>query len=235
MSEVSSTGWMFDEERAASERPHIKFNAPVYGTSPSSKERIADVMQDDIALREWYKIINSGVWYNEPIKPAAVTFDVIRNTTKWKMGSANVTLYIQPRDDKNLRKAVAGFESLTNQPRDDKDLRKAFSDFESLTKMAQDEELPTPDPIAVSNARELLPKLYDVLPVRYRISPTDRAGVAIDTPMRWGASVSVECAPSNRVYCFVAIVGKSRRAKFYQMDGLPDGFIRDALRDFSGS
>ena len=49
--------------------------------------------------------------------------------------------------------------------------------------------------------------------------------------MKRGASVAVECAPDDTVYCFATINGNSRRAKFYQMDGLPDVFIEKALRD----
>ena len=115
----------------------------------------------------------------------------------------------------------------------DGDLQEALADLEILTEAASEEEMPEPDVAAVANARILLPKLFRLLPVRYRVSPTERRGVAIDAPMRWGASVAVECAPDDTVYCFATIDGNSRRAKFYQMDGLPDVFIAKALRDLA--
>lgn len=113
------------------------------------------------------------------------------------------------------------------------DLQEALSELETLSEAASEEELPEPDADAVENARILLPKLFALLPVRYRVSPTGRRGVAIDAPMRWGASVAVECGPDDTVYCFATIDGNSRRAKFYQMDGLPDVFIAKALRDLA--
>ena len=45
--------------------------------------------------------------------------------------------------------------------------------------------------------------------------------------------MAVECAPDDTVSCFATIDGNSRRAKFYQMDGLPDVFIAKALRDLA--
>ena len=116
---------------------------------------------------------------------------------------------------------------------DDRDLKKALSDLDSLNAEAKEEDLPEPDAEAVANARTLLPRLYAILPARFRVSPTERRGVAIDAPMKWGASVAVECAPDDTVYCFATIDGNSRRAKFYQMDGLPDVFIEKALRDLA--
>ena len=112
-------------------------------------------------------------------------------------------------------------------------LQETLADLDALGKAATEDDLPEPDPEAVANARSLLPKLYKILPVRYRVTPTERRGVAIDAPMRHGAAVAVECAPDDTVYCFATIDGNSRRAKFYQMDGLPDVFIEKALRDIA--
>lgn len=120
-------------------------------------------------------------------------------------------------------------------PLDDRDLQEALSDLDSLSEEAKEDDLPEPDAEAVTNARTLLPQLYEILPARYRVSPTERRGVAIDAPMKWGATVAVECAPDDTVYCFATIDGNSRRAKFYQMDGLPDVFIEKALRDLAAS
>ena len=114
-------------------------------------------------------------------------------------------------------------------------LQETLDDLDELSKAAEEEDVPEPDAEAVANARSILPKLYAILPVRYHVSPTERRGVAISAPMRRGGAVAVECAPDDTVYCFVAIDGNSRRAKFYQMDGLPDEFIEKALRDLAAS
>ncbi len=113
-------------------------------------------------------------------------------------------------------------------------LRAAVADFTRIDEMAKEDSIPTPNEKVVANARALLPKLYEILPVRYHVSPTERCGVSIDAPMKRGRTVSVEFAPNDLVYCFVTIDGNSRRAKFYQIDGLPDPFIKKALRDFAG-
>ena len=114
-------------------------------------------------------------------------------------------------------------------------LKEILVDLEHIDEMAKEDDLPEPDGEAVANAYALLPQLYAILPVRYHVSPTERGGVSIDVPMKRGRTVSVECAPNNHVYCFVTIDGNSRRAKFYQVEGLPDPFMERALRDFAGA
>ena len=118
-------------------------------------------------------------------------------------------------------------------------LQEALADVEELATLEaliyEGNEMPKPDLSAIANALTLLPKLYQILPVRYNITPTERRGVAIDVPMQRGAAVAVECAPDDTVYCFVTIDGNRRRAKFYQMDGLPDEFITKALQDMAPS
>ena len=112
-------------------------------------------------------------------------------------------------------------------------LGEALSDLDSLNEEAKESDLPEPDEQAIANARTMLPQLYDILPVRYQVVPTERRGVSINAPMKHGAAVAVECAPNDIVYCFATIGGNGRRAKFYQMDGLPDVFIEKALRDLA--
>ena len=118
-------------------------------------------------------------------------------------------------------------------------LQEALADVEELATLEaliyEGNEMPKPELSAIANALTLLPKLFQILPVRYNITPTERRGVAIDVPMQRGAAVAVECAPDDTVYCFVTIDGNRRRAKFYQMDGLPDVFITKALQDMAPS
>ena len=117
---------------------------------------------------------------------------------------------------------------------DRRNLDEALADFDQIDSMAEEDGLPKPDVGAVANARTLLPKLYAIYPVRYHVSPTERGGVSLDPPMKHSRTVSIECAPNDAVYCFAVIDGNGRRAKFYQMDGLPEVFVRKALLDLAG-
>ena len=123
----------------------------------------------------------------------------------------------------------------SNRTVDYQALSEAIADLDSLNAEAKENDLPEPDARAIDNARTMLPLLYNILSVRYRVSPTERRGVSIDAPMKHGAAVAVECAPNDIVYCFASIGGNGRRAKFYQMDELPDVFIVKALRDLAAS
>ena len=101
-----------------------------------------------------------------------------------------------------------------------------------LRAQAEEEGVPVPVRECIENARALLPRLYEIHPAKYHILPSDR-GVSIQPAMRYGASVIIECAPDDAVYCSAAIDGNLRRAEFLQMDGLPEGFITEALRDLA--
>lgn len=132
-----------------------------------------------------------------------------------------------------LRKITALTDDVPLPPVKSPDLDEALSDLDSIHKFAREDDLPEPSKDALENARALLPKMYNILPGRYHVSPTERRGVAIDAPARSGGAVVLECAPLNRVYCFVTVDGNRRRAKYYQTDRLPDEFITRALRDLA--
>ena len=83
------------------------------------------------------------------------------------------------------------------------------------------------------NMRRLLTEMAVTHSPEYAVDSTERGGVSVSATKR-GAAFSVECAPNDIVYCFVAIDGNPRRAKHYQMDGLPDAFMTRALEDFAG-
>ena len=112
----------------------------------------------------------------------------------------------------------------------DVELENAWEELRRVREEAREDDLPEPDIAAIRNAGVLLPGLYATLRGTYHIYPTERGGVGISAPSRRGAAVVVECAQLDRVYCFVTLDGQRRRAKYYQMDGLPDEFIKNALR-----
>ena len=114
------------------------------------------------------------------------------------------------------------------------DLKAALGELAQIENEARDLGVSTPDESTKKNAACLLRSLHTLFPGRYDVSPTDRGGVAIAAPSRRGAAVVVECAPLGRVYCFVTVDGNRRRAKYYQMDGLPDEFIIKAMCDLRG-
>ena len=116
---------------------------------------------------------------------------------------------------------------------DERELHEALADLDRLHDEAKESDLPPPADEAVANARSLLPALFALHAVRYQVSPTERGGVSIAPPMKPGRAVSVECGPDDAVYCFAVIDGNGRRAKYYQMEGLPDGFVEKALRDLA--
>ena len=116
---------------------------------------------------------------------------------------------------------------------DMRELHAALADLDRLDDEAREEGIPAPAAESVANARTLLPALYAIYPARYRVAPTERRGVSIDPPMREGGAVSFECGPDGAVYCMAVVDGNGRRAKFYQMEGLPDAFMAKALRDLA--
>ncbi len=105
--------------------------------------------------------------------------------------------------------------------------------FELLQELDDLETSQELHPQVVANARTLIPKLWDIHPVRFDVYVSERNGIVIEAPTRPGGSVGVECCERDIVYCFVTIDGNNRYAKFYQMDGLPDPFITKALRDLA--
>ena len=107
-------------------------------------------------------------------------------------------------------------------------LREAQDDLDKIARTGHVSER------VLDNARTILPKLHGIAPVRYSVAETERGGIALDIPIKNGASVGVECGEHDVVHCFAVIRGNSRRAKFFQMDGLPDPFIAKALRDAYG-
>ncbi len=126
-----------------------------------------------------------------------------------------------------IQNAVQNIVNAANIP------QQPFPSLEELYQEAEEQELKKPDKKAIENAKTLLPELYAIYPADYCISPTERCGISLAPPWKYRRAVSIECTPDGAVYCFVTMSGKKRRAKFYQMDGLPDTFIKEALRDLA--
>lgn len=105
--------------------------------------------------------------------------------------------------------------------------------FEVLRELEELEASQDLDARVIDNARTLIPKLWEIHPVRFEVYVSERNGIVIEAPTRRSGSVGIECCERDIVYCFVTVDGNNRYAKFYQLDGLPDPFMTKALRDLA--
>ncbi|MCY4301892.1 MAG: hypothetical protein OXC68_09205 [Aestuariivita sp.] len=113
------------------------------------------------------------------------------------------------------------------------DLETALLEIENILDVVGEHDAEEPDSSTIENAKTLFPKIYNIYPAKYTIYPTENRGIAIQSPMKQKGVVQIECGPEDVVYCIASIEDNERRAKFYQMKGLPDEFIRKALLDAS--
>ena len=86
--------------------------------------------------------------------------------------------------------------------------------------------------LAKRNADSLFQAVSRLAPGDHQVEPTEDGGYSMLIESDDGESVvRIECDSDGGVLCIASIGENLRRAKYYQMDGLPDGFIREALRD----
>lgn len=103
-----------------------------------------------------------------------------------------------------------------------------LTDLAGTIEEAQELGYPTPSPLAVSNARLLLQRLYLNAPQRFEVYPTPDAEIAIDAPGE-GGSLVVLCDSNGGAFC-MANLPDGHHTKFYSTtDTLPDGFVSEAL------
>ena len=103
-----------------------------------------------------------------------------------------------------------------------------MTDLEGAVEEADDEGYPRPSDRAVSNAKLLLERLYRIAPRRFEVYPTPDAEIAIDAPGD-GCSVVVLCDSDGGALCMANLPGGHRAKSYGAVDGLPDGFLREAL------
>ena len=111
------------------------------------------------------------------------------------------------------------------------ELREALRDLDEATAEAREEGFPLPSDAALANARRLLPAMYELLPCRCEVYPTPDGEIAVEPSAGLGASVLVLCEPDGGALCLVNINGAHRRARYSDMERLPDGFVREALAE----
>ena len=108
-------------------------------------------------------------------------------------------------------------------------MRDAVADLRSAPEEATDEGYPPPKEIALSNAEGILQRLYALWPTRFEVHPTPDGEIAVVAPGGFGRSVMVLCDSEGGALCMVNLNGTHRRARYSSADGLPDGFLREAM------
>lgn len=111
------------------------------------------------------------------------------------------------------------------------DLRAALRDLDAVEGEALEEGFPIPSRMARENARRLLQAMHRISGRRLEVYPTPDGEVVIDAPGGQGRSVLLLCDSEGGALCLVNMNGKHRRARYADSNGLPDGFVREALAE----
>ena len=111
------------------------------------------------------------------------------------------------------------------------DLQAALRDLDAAEGEALEEGFPIPSRMARENARRLLQAMHRISGHRLEVYPTPDGEVAIDAPGGPGRSVLLLCDSEGGALCLVNMIGKHRRARYADSNGLPDGFLREALAE----
>ena len=112
-------------------------------------------------------------------------------------------------------------------------LTDALNDLHKATEEAHEEGFPIPSNIAIRNSEELVKKVYGIFPSRFEVYPTQDGEIAVDIYNGKGSSVILLCESAGAILCLVNINGNSRRAHYTQVNMLPDGFVKEALKELS--
>ena len=115
------------------------------------------------------------------------------------------------------------------------DLTEALRDLANVPDEAEEKQAPKPSSATLMNAEILLRRMYRMHPIRYSVYPLYDGEVAIDATRPNGESVIVVCLPDGGAICLVGIGLRQRRARYSDMESLPDGFFRDALLELAES
>ena len=111
------------------------------------------------------------------------------------------------------------------------ELAEAVAELDDVVAYAEEIEVETPSAVAFGNALRLLKAMYRVAPRRYSVYPMPDGYIAIDARGGDDRIAVVMCGSDGGVLCLVSGDGEHRRARYSTARGLPDGFIREALRE----
>lgn len=113
------------------------------------------------------------------------------------------------------------------------ELEEALEDLRATPDEALDEGYPQPTPLALANAGRILHRMHALLPTRLEVYPTPDGEVAVVAPGALRRSVMVLCDSKGGALCMVNMDGNHRRARYSTAKSLPDGFLRDALKELA--
>ena len=109
------------------------------------------------------------------------------------------------------------------------DLTEALQELAESPADAEEDGLELPSQTAFANAERLLKAMYRVSPRRFVVYPVSGGRIAIDARGPNDGIVVLTCESGGEVLCLVSIGGEQRRARYSTANGLPDGFISEAL------
>ena len=107
----------------------------------------------------------------------------------------------------------------------------ALHDLDRARDEAREDGFPLPSETALRNARRLLRAIYRILPRRFELYPMPDGEIAIDIPGGPGRSLLLLCGSDGGALCSLNMNGAHRRARYSDIRGLPDGFVREALAE----
>lgn len=110
-------------------------------------------------------------------------------------------------------------------------LEEALADLRATPEEARHEGYPQPTQLALANAGRILHRMYALRPTRLEAYPTPDGEVAVVAPGNARRSAMVLCDSEGGVLCLVNVDGQRWRARYLTASSLPDGPLRDALRE----
>ena len=151
--------------------------------------------------------------------------------TVYQVSSVNLRRLLQPAffsllSQRAVQRVVTSSESPLKT-----DLHSSLRDLDDAVAEAAEEGFPRPTLLALTNARRLLWDLYRLRPSRLEVYPTPDGEIALVVRGGLRQSVLVLCGSNGGVLCSVNLDGQHRRASYDDATTLPDGFVREAVRD----
>ena len=103
--------------------------------------------------------------------------------------------------------------------------------FDELDEYADETDFPHPTDAAKATAFRLATVAYLQFRRYYAIYPTSEGGVAVQTTIRKGAVILIDCLPEGGVTLFFRIDDEHHRAHYSPQSAgsLPDAFFREAI------
>lgn len=111
------------------------------------------------------------------------------------------------------------------------DLAEALQELGEVAADAEEDGLEVPSLTAFANAERILRAMYRISPRRFAVYPDYDGHITIDARGRNDNIAVVMCDSDGGALCLVTIDNEPRRARYSTARILPDGFIREALRD----